>query len=168
MYGPGRAWWHIDLMKLESDLRTGSLRDRRNEIPDGLVEARTQVSALLEEVKTRYAATDKQLVLGGFSQGAMLSLDVALHRQTAPAALALMSGTLLAEAVWTPLMPRLAGVPVVQSHGRGDPLLPFSIAEIVRDKLVEAGAKVEFVAFGGAHEIPPQVLAAVGKLIASV
>ena len=44
-----------------------------------------------------------------------------------------MSGTLLAESEWGPRMANLAGLPVLQSHGRADSLLPFSIAEILRD-----------------------------------
>jgi phospholipase/carboxylesterase len=118
---------------------------------------------LLEQVESRLPT--ERLVLGGFSQGAMLSLDVALHRDTPPGALALMSGTLLAEDEWTPRMKKLAGVPIVQSHGTVDPLLPFFIAEMLRDKLVEAGAQVEFVPFQDGHAIPPNVIAAVGKLV---
>ena len=165
LYGDSRAWWLIDLMKLEHDLRTGNVRDRRAEVPEGLPEVRAQVSRFLDALEERYAITDADIILGGFSQGAMLSLDVALHRDTPPAALVLMSGTLLAEDEWTPRMKKLAGVPIVQSHGTVDPLLPFFIAEMLRDKLVEAGAQVEFVPFQDGHAIPPNVLAAVGKLV---
>ncbi len=165
MYGDSRAWWRLDLIKLEQDLRSGAIRDRRNEVPEGLVEVRAQLSKFLDEVKARYSITDAQMILGGFSQGAMLSCDVALHRETPPAGLVLMSGTLLAESTWTPLMTKLSGVPIVQSHGRADQLLPFSIAELLRDKLTAAGAAVEFIPFGGGHEIPPPVLAAVAKLV---
>lgn len=165
LYGDSRAWWLLDLMKLEQDLRSGAIRDRRNEVPEGLPEVRAQMNRFLDALKTTFGITDSQLVLGGFSQGAMLSLDVALHRDTPPAALALMSGTLLAEAEWAPRMKNLAGVPIVQSHGAADPLLPFSIAEILRDMLAAAGATVEFVPFRGGHEIPPPVLAAVAKLV---
>lgn len=161
LYGDSRAWWHLDLARLESDLRTGAIRDRRNEVPDGLESARSKVSALLDELSPN---SDK-LILGGFSQGAMLSLDVALHRDIAPAGLALMSGTLLAESVWEPKFTQLAGKPVVMSHGKGDPLLPFAISEHLRDRLVAAGANVTWVPFHGGHEIPPPVLDAVGKLI---
>jgi phospholipase/carboxylesterase len=106
-------------------------------------------------------------VLGGFSQGAMLSLDVALHRPTPPAGLILMSGTLLAESVWKPRLNQLAGVPVLQSHGRHDPLLPFSIACALRDELRAAGAKLDWVEFAGGHEIPPVVLDGVTRLLAT-
>ena len=168
LYGDSRAWWRLDLAKLEQDLRTGAVRDRRGEVPDGLLEARTQVTRFLDELKARYNLDDSKLVLGGFSQGAMLSLDVALHRTTPPAALVLMSGTLIAESEWRPLYTKLAGVPVLQSHGRVDSLLPFMIAELLRDDLTAAGAKVEFIPFNGGHEIPPPVLLQAGKLLAQL
>ncbi len=165
LYGDARAWWEIDLAKLEQALRTGEIRDRRADIPEGLVEARAALSRFLDALCTRYSIDDSQIVLGGFSQGAMLSLDVALHRDTPPAALVLMSGTLLAESLWSPRMNRLATIPVLQSHGRGDALLPFSIAEVLRDQLREAGAIVDFVEFNGGHEIPPRVLEGVTRLV---
>ena len=161
LYGDARAWWHLDLQKLESDLRTGAVRDRRNEVPEGLAEARAKVSALIDELKVDPA----KLVLGGFSQGAMITLDVALHRDVAPAGLALMSGTLLAESEWEPRFGKLSGVPVLMSHGKGDPLLPFSISQALRDRLTAAGAKVDWIEFMGGHEIPPPVLDGVGRLL---
>lgn len=168
LYGDSRAWWLLDLAKLEADLRSGAVRDRRTEVPEGLAQARDQLSRFLDQLNARLSIADSQLVLGGFSQGAMLSLDVALHRETPPAALILMSGTLLAEAVWTPRMGRLAGVPVFQSHGTSDALLPFAIAELLRDTLRDAGARVEFVQFVGGHEIPPVVLDGAAALVRSL
>ena len=97
----------------------------------------------------------------------MLSLDVALHCNAPPAALILMSGTLLAEAIWKPRMPRLAGVPVFQSHGMHDAMLPCSVAELMRDELGAAGAKVSWHEFHGGHEIPPSVLDGVTALLAT-
>lgn len=158
LYGDSRAWWLLDLARLEADLRSGAARDRRGEVPEGLLPAREQLSRFLDQLKARYAIDDSQLVLGGFSQGAMLSLDVALHRDAAPAALILMSGTLIAETEWAPRLGKLAGVPIMQSHGRADQLLPFAVAESLRDKLRGAGATVDFVQFVGGHEIPPLVL----------
>jgi phospholipase/carboxylesterase len=167
LYGDSRAWWLLDLVRLEAELRSGAPRDRRGEVPDGLPDARAHVCRFIDQLQARYAIDPKQLVLGGFSQGAMLALDVALHRDTPPAGLVLMSGTLLAESEWKPRMAKLAGVPVFQSHGRFDQLLPFSIAELLRDELKTAGANVTWTEFPGGHEIPPQVLAGVTKLIAA-
>src|SRR6185503_7795958 len=39
--GGARAWWMIDMERLERALRTGALRDMSNETPAGLLEART-------------------------------------------------------------------------------------------------------------------------------
>jgi len=165
LYGDSRAWWRLDLAKLEAELRSGAVRDRRDEVPEGLVEVRTQMMAFLDELQSKLSIADNQLVIGGFSQGAMLSLDLALHKKTAPAGLILMSGTLLNDSEWGPKMPALAGVPVMQSHGQHDMLLPYSMAEILRDKLAAAGAAVDWQPFAGGHEIPPPVLAAVSKLL---
>lgn len=160
MFGDSRAWWMIDIAGIEADLRSGRARSRKAEIPEGLEQVRAQLGDMLDALVAKYAIPPDRLVLGGFSQGAMLSVDVALHRSPPPAALVLLSGTLLAEPVWLPRMNALAGVPVLMSHGRGDPLLPFGVAEELRDALMAAGAGVEWHAFGGGHEIPRAVLAA--------
>ena len=165
LYGDSRAWWLLDLARLEEELRRGVPRDRRTEIPDGLPAARATMLRVLEQIESRLPSG--RLVLGGFSQGAMLSLDVALHRDKAPDALILMSGTLLAESEWEPRMKKLAGVPVLQSHGRSDGLLPFGVAEVLRDKLRAAGASVDWHEFVGGHEIPMTVLAAATKFLRS-
>lgn len=167
LYGDSRAWWRLDLARLEEEMRTGALRDHRAEVPEGLDTVREQMIRFLDGVQERFGVHTEQLALGGFSQGAMLSLDVALHREAAPAALILMSGTLLAEAEWQPRMPRLSGVPVFQSHGMHDTLLPFAVAEALRDQLRAAGAKLTWCEFHGGHEIPPAVLDGVGKLLAA-
>jgi phospholipase/carboxylesterase len=151
-----RAWWHIDMLAMQNAIERGQLRDLSAE-PDGLTEAREKMVALLEELAVTHAPT--KLVLGGFSQGSMLALDVAL-RTTLPKcdALVVLSGTLLAEDVWVPRMQALAGRPIFQSHGSSDPILPFALAERLRQELSSAGAQVTFVPFRGAHEIPSSVL----------
>ena len=165
MYGDARAWWMLDLARLEAQLRSGNPHDRSAELPDGLSAAREQVSRLVDQVAARFATTDDRIVLGGFSQGAMVSLDVALHRANRLAGVVLLSGTLIAESEWAPRMTKLAGVPVFQSHGRGDAMLPFVVAETLRDKLKAAGALVEWHPFVGGHEIPAGVLAELGTFL---
>jgi phospholipase/carboxylesterase len=165
LYGDSRAWWMLDIERMISERERGVVRDRRNEVPAGLPEARTQMIDMLEQLQARFSIAADQLVLGGFSQGAMLSLDVALHRSAPPAGVILMSGTLIAEAEWKPRMASLAGVPVMQSHGRSDGILPFDAAELLRDQLIAAGAVVDWQPFPGGHEIPQRVIAAVEQLL---
>lgn len=165
-YYGGRAWWHIDFAQLERAMQGGGRGDLTREVPAGMPEARAMVSAMLDAVAERFGGAP--LVLGGFSQGAMLSLDVALHDARPLAGLALLSGTLLARDEWVPRMPQRRGLPVVQSHGTDDPLLPYPVAEELRGLLTAAGLPVDFVPFRGGHTIPDAVLARLSSLIATV
>ncbi len=163
-YAGARAWWMIDPMILMS----GNRADCSRAVPDGLAEARATVTAQLDALGAMLGATRSKTILGGFSQGAMLSMDVALRSDTPFAGLALMSGTIVALDEWTPAFPKLRGVPVMQSHGRSDPLLPFDAAVRLRDLLREAGADVRWVEFSGAHTIVGSALDALAKLVRDV
>lgn len=167
-YGDGRAWWPLDLAALEARLRAGAARAAIDEVPDGLPEVRAQMAQLVAEVSTRFAVPADRIALGGFSQGAMLALDVALHGADALAGVVLLSGTLVAASEWLPRLPTLAGRPVFQSHGRHDPLLPFSLAELLADRLRQAGARVDWHPFDGGHTIPPQVLGELGAFLREI
>ena len=153
----GRAWWHLDMRKLQMAVATGEIRDLREEQPEGLEFARQRLLALIAEWSERTGVPLSRFVLGGFSQGSMLATDVALHLDESPAGLIVLSGTLLNEAVWSKLAPRQVGLSVLQSHGKDDPILPYICAELLRDMLGDAGAKVEFVSFRGGHGIPMEV-----------
>ncbi|HEX4477208.1 MAG TPA: hypothetical protein VH142_19085 [Polyangiaceae bacterium] len=163
-YAGARAWWMIDFAMLDPNARA-SLPDRSRSVPDGLVEARTTVTAFLAELMRTLDAKPDQTILGGFSQGSMLSLDVALHSDVAFGGLILMSSTVLNLNEWEPLLPKLRGVPVLQSHGRSDAVLPFDAAERLRDLLKNAGAELTWVEFGGGHAIPNGVLDAASAMI---
>lgn len=162
--GDSRAWWMIDLARLERAMAAGVADDRSDEIPPGLAPARALISGLVDQLE----AGGGKIVLGGFSQGAMLALDVALHRARPLAGLALMSGTRINGAAWQAGLAQVQGVPTLLSHGKGDPLLPFAVARTLRDQLAGAGADLDWIEFAGGHEIPPPVVAGLGRLVARV
>ena len=162
-YG-GRAWWQLDLEAMQARAR-GEQRDRGQERPAGLDSARDQLNGLLDAVERELGVNGESIVLGGFSQGAMLSCDLALRSERKLAGLALLSGTLLCREEWTPRMPARASLPIMQSHGRGDPLLPFAAAVELRDLLRAAGCTVDWIEFNGAHEVPHAALAGLAKLV---
>ncbi|HEX7508443.1 MAG TPA: hypothetical protein VF550_16830 [Polyangia bacterium] len=60
------------------------------------------------------------------------------------------------------------GLPVFMSHGRSDNILPFDLAERLRAELVAAGLAVTFTPFDGSHEIPGEVVVALGEFLASI
>lgn len=161
MYAGGRAWWPIDF---ESRLRRRMQGDHgEQDVPPGLVSARDKMSALLREVERTLAPT--KLLLGGFSQGAMLSLDVALHTEQALAGLVLLSTTQLAAAEWATRYAARRGLPVFMSHGTQDELLPFFVSAKLRDQLQASGLEVDWVEFVGGHAIPPSVLQGVRAFV---
>ncbi len=81
------------------------------------------------------ALAPSKLVIGGFSQGAMLATDVALRSDIPLAGLCLFSGTLIAEQEWVVSAPNRRGLRVSLSHGQSDAILPFTAAERLRDFL---------------------------------
>jgi phospholipase/carboxylesterase len=156
----GRAWWMIDVERLLAERARGGDTLAR-EAPAGLSEAHARVVALLDALDAEIHPS--AVVLGGFSQGAMLACDVALRTSRELAGLVLLSGTLVARDEWAPLVSRRHGLRVFQSHGVADAMLPYAQAEKLRDMLQEGGAAVTWVPFRGGHEIPGPVVDALGK-----
>ena len=164
MFG-GRAWWPLDVARMTAAIERGEFRDLRNDVPEGLSEARELLLSLMEEVQGETELPTSKVVLGGFSQGSMLAVDVALRLPKPPGALCIWSGTLLCESIWKELIGAVKGIPVVQSHGRQDPILPFAAAIWLRDMLRNAGADLDFIEFDGVHTIPLEALHRTGALL---
>ena len=162
----GRMWWPIDMQRLQQAMASGETRLLAREAPAGLPEARKGLKQMLDALSTSTKLPMAKIIVGGFSQGAMLATDVTLRLEEAPAALAVLSGTLLSENEWTALAPKRAGLTVLQSHGKHDPVLPFAGAELLRDLLVHAGLAVRFMPFSGGHGLDGDVIAALAKLAA--
>jgi phospholipase/carboxylesterase len=156
-YG-GRAWWDLDLDRLSR--RDAALME---EIPAGLAAARAKVSALLADVRARFRP--EVLILGGFSQGGMLAMDVALAAHPAVDRVAVMSGALIAAPVWRERMQAVAPFPVLLSHGRRDGVLPFPASTALKALLDEHHFPVTWLPFDGDHEIPQPVVAALGDFV---
>lgn len=161
----GRAWWHLDMVELQRAVMERDYKTLTERVPDGLSEARDKVSALLEALERDHEVSPAKLVFGGFSQGAMLATDVVLRAERPPAALVILSGSLISKTEWLPLMKARAGLPVLQSHGRADPILAYDLAEQLKSELLAAGLQLEFHPFNGGHGIPNGVLDALGKLL---
>lgn len=166
-FGPGdaRAWWLIDMARIAQDRAAGRVRDLSQDIPKGLAPVRETMLSFLKEIEQKLDADPKKTVLGGFSQGAMLSCDLILHTDRPYAGLVQLSGNILAQPIWGPLLPKRKGLPVFQSHGVQDEILPYIGAERLRDTLADAGLSVEWHNFRGGHEIPRVVLQRLGLFI---
>ena len=161
----GRAWWPIDMRKLQMAAALGTFRDLSKDCPAELPRARELLLGLIQTWTERSGVPLSHFVLGGFSQGSMLATDVTLQLDENPAGLVILSGTLLNADVWRERAPRHKTLRVLQSHGSNDPILPFAAAGALRDLLNNAGADVEFLPFSGGHEIPYTVLDRFGTFL---
>jgi len=167
-FGDARAWWMLDMERITQARAQGQWDELSQEIPRGLSPARTQIQDVLSLARETLSVPSQSLVLGGFSQGAMLSTDVALHSDIPFAGLALLSSTLIAKQEWLARFPNRKDLPVFQSHGTDDPILAFSMAQQLRDHIQTAGLPVSWVEFQGGHEIPIQVLEGLGTFLQDV
>jgi phospholipase/carboxylesterase len=151
-----RAWFHLPQEVLMGQERNWDRFARA--VPEGLPAARRALLGLLSELSVATKLPYGRMVLGGFSQGAMMATDVTLRLEEPPAGLCLLSGTMICEDEWRKRAPVRRGLPVLQGHGRYDDILPLAPAERLRDLLTEAGLAVEFVPFDGPHTIAPEEL----------
>ena len=167
--GPGRAWWMIDMERLMArQMGAGPeeiVQHLAKEVPEGLANARKLLLGLLSELMAQTKLPMSRIVLGGFSQGAMLATEVTLRLEEAPAALIAFSGALINQADWEKRAPLRKGLKVLQAHGRQDPILPFETGTGLRDLLTKAGLSVDFVPFNGGHTITLEALRKLGALL---
>jgi phospholipase/carboxylesterase len=154
--GGGRAWWHLDAADRPAFAAEAESVSRREAHPQ-LVAARTAVQEILRTI-TMWHKPDV-LVLAGFSQGAMLALDVALATAPAVDRVAALSGLLMADSLPALEAAHPSGRPLVfASHGRQDPVLPFHGGEHAKDLLERHGFTVTWRPFQGGHEIPVAII----------
>ena len=163
----GRAWFPINIAALEEALAQGNFRDLSPIIPKGLPEAREQIIQTIEQIAEEKQIGYDKIIIGGFSQGAMLATDIVLRNTENFAKLLILSGTLLAQEEWSKLALSKKGLPFFQSHGKEDPLLPFAMAEELHSILSRAGCLGKLSSFTGGHEIPPIVLSQLESFLLS-
>jgi phospholipase/carboxylesterase len=160
--GGGRAWWHLDPDSRPPRASTDQLPHGFVPSPE-VVAARGAVQGLIATIVDRHAPTTVALV--GFSQGAMLSIDVALAGAPGVQAVVAMSGVLLMDSVSALTAPHPTKPRFLLSHGRQDPVVPFPGGTRARDLLGEHGFSVTWRPFDGGHEIPSPVLADVERFL---
>lgn len=154
-----RGWWWLDL---EGHVPEGErFPDFSGANPAGIKVASRLVRKLLEGV-------EGPIVLGGFSQGAMLSAEVAFQTDQALAGLVLLGGTTINEAAWMERIPGRKGLPVFIAHGRHDGVLSFAAMERFQARLRDAGLDVTWFPFSGGHNVPDSVIEALNEFLAGI
>ncbi len=142
-YGGGRMWYDLP----QTYTFAMNLGDR----PD-LLTSRRLLTAWLQSLASTTGVPLSRTILGGFSQGGAMTLDVGLSLPLA--GLMVLSGY-----THDPIAPPPAPIPpILMVHGRQDPIVPLIAAHHTRDRLITAGATVDYEEFDMGHEIAPIVL----------
>ena len=169
-HSTGRAWFPIDMIALNQAMQSGQHRSFAETIPDGFDAALTATDRVLHALFKDH----DQIIIGGFSQGAMLAAAHALTYEAQLAGLVLLSGNIVdqnrfkRDATSGSLLTQMNNLKVFQSHGQHDPILSLAGAETLRDAFKALGADVEFVHFLGGHEIPGDVCLKLAKFMQRV
>lgn len=146
----GRAWWNIRMADLDSTLATDWSELR----PPDMDAAVDKVFKMISSMKFEW----KDVILGGFSQGAMLATEIFLRAPATPAGLICLSGTLMSRTRWSEFVVNRKNSAVLMSHGEADQILPHKGSIQLQKFFEDNGLKTQFVSFRGGHEIPMQVI----------
>jgi phospholipase/carboxylesterase len=119
-----------------------------------------QVSDWLDDALAEAGVELDRTVLGGFSQGAVMSyaLGLAAARKR-PAGILAMSGFIPTVEGFELDLESRAGMPVSISHGTYDPVIGVDFGREARDRLDQAGLRVAYREDPVAHQIAPGAVA---------
>ncbi len=132
--------------------------DLSNQEQTGLTDSRRLLKDWLTSLPDKTGIPLNQTVLGGFSQGGAMTFDVGLGLPLA--GLVVLSGYLHG---LDPNQDPQARPPVLIIHGRQDPVVPLSAAQMSRDAL--SGSQVDYHEFDMAHEVNPAALETMQQFI---
>ena len=108
----------------------------------------------VDELVDAYGADPGRVYLMGFSQGAMMSLALALTRPEKVAGIVAMSGRLPRQVIESePDREALKGKPFIVTHGLYDPVLPVENGRAARDYLAALGVALTYREYPMAHEV---------------
>jgi phospholipase/carboxylesterase len=118
-----------------------------------------QLTAWLDQLLEEHGIGHDRTVLGGFSQGSVMSYAVGLGAgRPRPAGIMALSGFMPEVERFELDLGKAAGLPVAIGHGTHDPVITVDFGREARDRLVEAGAEVTYRESPMAHTIDPRFL----------
>ncbi|GGH62922.1 phospholipase/carboxylesterase [Comamonas phosphati] len=122
-------------------------------------QARALVQQTVEQAARQLEIPAERVVVGGFSQGGIMSLSLLLTQPQLLRAAMVWHGRLLPEVL--PLQApdaALAGKSLWVSHGTYDNVIPLTSAHAIRDRAKRLPLSLSYQEYPGAHEIRPEEL----------
>jgi phospholipase/carboxylesterase len=143
---PGGAHWYV--------VRRVGYPD-----PETFQSTYPQLAAWLDELLEEHDIPHERTVLGGFSQGSVMSYALGLGpRRPRPAGIMALSGFLPQVEGFELDFDKAAGLPVAIGHGTHDPVISVEFGRDARDRLADAGARVTYRESPMSHTIDPSFL----------
>jgi phospholipase/carboxylesterase len=141
-YGMGRQWYGLQPIDW-------------SQLPGARAALNRRLAALAGSVPL------ERTVILGFSQGGAMALDVGSDLPLA--GIVACSG--YPHHGWEPSASGQPLPPVLLSHGREDPVVPFAASEAVLEQLGLAGAEARLLPFSGGHTIDQSVLPQIADFV---
>jgi phospholipase/carboxylesterase len=119
-----------------------------------------QLAGWLDGFLAEHGIASDRTVLGGFSQGSVMSYALGLGAgRPRPAGIMALSGFIPEVDGFELDLGKAAGLPVAIGHGTHDPVISVEFGRDARERLVEAGADVLYRESPMAHTIDPRFMA---------
>ena len=127
---------------------------------EGIAESRRLLFDLIAAVRRDRSLAPGRIGLFGFSQGAVMALDVVTRLPERLGAVVAFSGFLAhAEALRPAPSPESSKTPILLAHGTEDEIVSVDGSRRAREALAEAGYPVSLREFPIGHEIVPEEIA---------
>jgi phospholipase/carboxylesterase len=143
---PGGAHWYV--------VRQVGYPD-----PDTFHATFPELAGWLDGMLAEHGIPPERAVLGGFSQGSVMSYALGLGAgRPRPAGIMALSGFLPTVEGFELDLDKARGLPVAIGHGTHDPVIPVDFGRDARERLEAAGADVTYRESPMPHTIDPQFL----------
>jgi phospholipase/carboxylesterase len=145
----GYQWYELPSNKGQQDAK-------KNELDN----SRSRIVGLIDHVTFKYKADPNEVYLIGFSQGAIMSYEVALTSSTKVKGIGVLSGKLFpATANSLRMTPAMKKLKIFIGHGTADERIPFAEGKNAFDILKEFGLNTDFHPYTGmGHAISKEEL----------
>ena len=137
--------------------------------PQTFLDTYPRLAAWLDSLLEEHGLGHERLVLGGFSQGSVMSYALALGAgRPEPAAIVALSGFMpTVEGFELDLSDR-SGLRAAIGHGQRDPVIGVEWGRDAHDRLTAAGANVLYEEHGGGHHIDPRFMATLTEWVGAL
>ncbi len=125
-----------------------------------LLASRNLLLQFLPEITARYPTPAGKVVLSGFSQGGLMSIDVGFRTEVELAGIVVMSGALYEQD-----LPPFRRLPVLIEHGSEDDVIPILAAQRARSVLEENDVEVEYHEFFMGHQVSAESMSVVAAFL---